>query len=84
MPITRYIGRPLSFEGKSLFDILYRLKNFGVGRIVYRNIFAKRYEEPSYYIITKVYPDTKNTIVSINRKCLEKVSLTALKQASAN
>ena len=67
MPITRYIGRTtLTYEGKSLFHILYRLKNFGIGRIVYRNSFMKRYPEPSYYIITKVFPDPSNPTVRIH------------------
>lgn len=58
METVKYVGKTLPFfEGKRLFDILCRIKNFGIGRIVYRNAFYKRYPEPSYYIITRVQPD---------------------------
>ena len=53
MPV-KYIGRVTEFKGKTLLDILCRLKKFGVGRMVYRNKFHERYPEPSYYVITKV------------------------------
>ncbi|ELT91549.1 hypothetical protein CAPTEDRAFT_223404 [Capitella teleta] len=57
-----YIGRETSFKGKRLFDILCRLKNFGVGRIVYRNTFHERYPEPSYYVVKKVFPNMNDPI----------------------
>lgn len=60
MPVTRYVGRTNWFRGKRLYDILSRLKNFGKGRVVYRNVFNDRYPEPSYYIITKVEPDMRD------------------------
>ena len=53
----QYIGRKTYNEGKRLFDILCRLKNFGVGRIVLRNHYLERYSEPTYFVITKVVPD---------------------------
>jgi len=56
MPV-QLVGRKTHFEGKRLFDILCRLKNFGVGRIVARHRFLQRYKEPTYFIITKVDPD---------------------------
>ncbi|KAL1506824.1 hypothetical protein ABEB36_006114 [Hypothenemus hampei] len=49
----KYIGRTHDFRGKSLWEILGNLKNFGVGRIVARNIL-ERYPEPSYIKILKV------------------------------
>ncbi|KAF6202768.1 hypothetical protein GE061_003170 [Apolygus lucorum] len=52
MPI-KYIGRTTDFSGKTLWEILGNLKNFGVGRLVMRNMH-KRYEEPSFYRILKV------------------------------
>ncbi|XP_071440178.1 uncharacterized protein mRpS34 [Hetaerina americana] len=52
MPI-KYIGRTTSFRGKSLWEIVGNLKNFGVGRIVVRSMF-ERYPEPSYMRIIKV------------------------------
>lgn len=51
------IGRKTYCQGKRLFDILCRLKNFGVGRIVVRNHYLERYPEPTYYVITRVEPD---------------------------
>lgn len=55
MPV-RYIGRKTFYHGKTLFHIAKNFKNFGVGRMVQRHNFF-RYEEPSYYILTKVIPD---------------------------
>ncbi|XP_046399143.1 uncharacterized protein LOC124165700 [Ischnura elegans] len=48
-----YIGRTTSFRGKSLWEIVGNLKNFGVGRMVVRSRF-ERYPEPSYMRIVKV------------------------------
>jgi len=56
----QYVGLKTTFEGKRLFDILCRLKNFGVGRVVVRSHFLKQYPEPSYFVITKVVPDMSN------------------------
>ncbi|XP_067001217.2 small ribosomal subunit protein mS34 [Anabrus simplex] len=52
MPI-KYIGRTTDFKGKTLWEIVGNLKNFGVGRIVVRSRF-ERYPEPSYLKICKV------------------------------
>ncbi|KAF2899738.1 hypothetical protein ILUMI_06435 [Ignelater luminosus] len=52
MPI-KYIGRTLDYQGKTLWEIVGNLKNFGVGRIVVRSSF-ERYPEPSYMKIVKV------------------------------
>lgn len=57
----KYIGRITHNEGKRLFNYLSRLKNFGEGRIVYRNAF-QRYQEPCYFIITHVEPDMSDPI----------------------
>jgi len=67
---VKFIGRSTYLRGKRLFDILSRLKGFGVGRIVYRNVFYERYPEPSYYVITKVDPDmTDPTEAEIDSTC---------------
>ena len=64
---VKFIGKTTTFQGKRLFDILCRLKDFGVGRVVYRNRFNERYTEPSYYVITKVDVDMSDpTQVSDN------------------
>jgi hypothetical protein len=52
MPI-KYVGRTTDFKGKTLWEIVGNLKNFGVGRIVARSTF-ERYPEPSYLKICKV------------------------------
>lgn len=52
MPI-KYIGKRTEFKGKSLWQILGNLKNYGVGRMVIRNKLQV-YPEPSYMKILKV------------------------------
>jgi len=52
MPI-KYVGRTTDFKGKTLWEIVGNLKNFGVGRIVVRSTF-ERYPERSYLKICKV------------------------------
>ena len=41
MPI-KYVGKAIDHRGKRLYEILLKLKNFGVGRMVYRNMFKER------------------------------------------
>lgn len=58
MPTVKVIGRRTTFRGKSLFEILCNLKNFGKGRVVVRSLFEDRFpDEPSYYVITKAEPE---------------------------
>lgn len=52
---TIYIGRKNYFYGKPIFQILANLKNFGIERMITRNILNK-YPEPSYHIIKRVEP----------------------------
>lgn len=54
MPI-KLIGRTNNFCGKTLWEILGNLKDFGVGRLVIRNVF-QRYPEPTFMKIVKVEP----------------------------
>ncbi|CAH0547451.1 unnamed protein product [Brassicogethes aeneus] len=49
----KYIGRKHDFIGKTLWEIVGNLKNFGMGRIVARSRF-ERYPEPSFLKIIKV------------------------------
>lgn len=51
----KYIGRTTDFRGKTLWEIIGNLKNFGVGRIVVRSRM-ERYPEPSFMKIVKVEP----------------------------
>lgn len=66
MPI-HYIGRTTSFSGKRLYDYLSRLKDWGVGRIVYRNVFFERYPEKTYYVITQVQPHMMDRMQDYNK-----------------
>lgn len=50
----KYVGKKTDFVGKTLWEILGNLKNFGVGRIVVRNTYAKKYKEPCYMKILEV------------------------------
>ncbi|XP_049318191.1 uncharacterized protein LOC105234007 [Bactrocera dorsalis] len=53
MSVVKYIGRTTDFRGKSLWEILGNLRDYGVGRLIIRNKF-QRYEEPCYMRILKV------------------------------
>ena len=52
-----FVGKTVKYNGKRLFDILCRIKNFGVGRIVYRQSELDAYPEACYTRVTKVKPD---------------------------
>ncbi|XP_065360210.1 uncharacterized protein mRpS34 [Calliphora vicina] len=51
--VIKYVGRKTDFKGKSLWEIVGDLKDYGVGRMVVRNMF-QRYPEPCYLRILKV------------------------------
>lgn len=51
----KYVGRTTDFSGKSLWEIVGNLKNYGVGRLVYQQKYT-RYPEPCYFKILKVTP----------------------------
>lgn len=53
MATIKYIGRTTDFKGKTLWEIVGNLRNFGVGRIVVRSMF-ERYPEKSFMKILKV------------------------------
>lgn len=53
MSAVKYIGRTTDFRGKSLWEIIGNLRDYGVGRLIIRNMF-QRYEEPCYMRILKV------------------------------
>ncbi|KAL5292015.1 MRPS34 family protein [Megaselia abdita] len=53
MSVVKLIGRKTDFRGKTLWEIVGNLKNFGVGRVVVRNMF-ERYPEKSFMRILKV------------------------------
>lgn len=60
----KLIGRTTDFKGKPLWEILGNLKNFGIGRLVIRNMF-QRYPEPCFMKIVKVEAQPSPTEVLI-------------------
>ena len=48
-----YIGKPTDHLGRTVFQILANLKNFGIGRMLTRHEFDK-FPEPSYHIVKRV------------------------------
>ncbi|XP_064619456.1 small ribosomal subunit protein mS34-like [Lineus longissimus] len=70
----QYIGRSAGiYYGKTLYEILCQLKNFGVGRMVIRESFYNRYPEPSYYTITKSTPDMSDKTLRHGRAFAKRV-----------
>ncbi|XP_016977506.1 uncharacterized protein LOC108043347 [Drosophila rhopaloa] len=51
--IIKYIGRTTDFRGNTLWELVSDLPNWGVGRLLIRNMF-QRYPEPCYMRILKV------------------------------
>ncbi|EDW30395.1 GL17855 [Drosophila persimilis] len=51
--VIKYIGRTTDFKGNTLWELVSNLPNWGVGRMVIRNMF-QRYPEPCYMRILKV------------------------------
>lgn len=63
MPV-KYVGRNNFYVGKTIYDIATNLKNYGVGRVVYRWKFARVYPEKSYYRLTRVIPTLQDDVSS--------------------
>lgn len=61
MSVIKYIGRQTYYRGKTLWEIVGNLKDYGVGRIVVRSIF-ERYPEISYMKIKKVECDANDIV----------------------
>lgn len=49
----KYVGKKSGCTGKTLWEILGNLKDFGVGRIIVRNSYT-RYKEPCYMRVLEV------------------------------
>lgn len=54
MATLKYVGKKTPFVGKTLWEILGNLKDFGVGRIIVRNAYLTRYKEPCFMRILEV------------------------------
>lgn len=50
----KYVGKPSRFVGKTLWEILGNLQNFGVGRIIVRQSQVTQYKEPCYMRVLEV------------------------------
>ena len=51
-----YIGKKNFYVGKTLWEIVGNLKNFGAGRILVRSKFEKLYPEVTYFRILRAEP----------------------------
>lgn len=51
----KYIGKSTYYKGKSIWEIVGNLKNFGVGRVLVRSRL-EHYSEPSFFRIKSVEP----------------------------
>jgi small subunit ribosomal protein S34 len=57
MPTIHYYGKKTKFVGKTLFEILANLRNFGLNRMLIKQEELLLYPgKPSYYIVKKVEP----------------------------
>lgn len=54
MATLKYVGKTTPFMGKTLWEIIGNLKDFGVGRIVVRHTQVERYKEPCFMRILEV------------------------------
>lgn len=63
MPKIKYVGQVTSKVGKTLWEIVGNLKNYGEGRLITRGSW-QRYPEPSFFKIVKL--DTQGDDVSLN------------------
>ena len=52
-----FIGRSHDLYGKSLWELLCNLKEFGAGRVVKRTKFNRRYPEDSWYRVISARPE---------------------------
>lgn len=50
----KYVGKKTKYVGKTLWEILGNLKDFGVGRIIVRNTYANNFKEPCYMKVLEV------------------------------
>ncbi|XP_065212197.1 uncharacterized protein mRpS34 [Planococcus citri] len=66
----KYIGKPSHHCGKTLWEIIGNLKDYGVGRLVYRNTHSK-YPQASFFKIVKCesVADTERA-PGVYRKCI--------------
>lgn len=57
----QYIGRVNDLKGKSIWEIIGDLKDYGIGRMMIRNMF-QRYQEPCYMRVLNVQVLDDNTV----------------------
>jgi len=57
MPTIHYYGKKTNFVGKTLFEILANLRNFGINRMLVKQEESIKYPgHKNYYIVKKVEP----------------------------
>lgn len=52
---VKFFGKPSKFSGKSLWEIVGNLKNFGEGRLII-TCESFKYPEPSFFRIVRIQP----------------------------
>lgn len=63
MPTIHYYGKKTNFVGKTLFEILGNLRNFGINRMLIKQEELLNHPgKPSYYIVKKVEPVMDDTL----------------------
>ena len=63
MVVMRYVGKQPIYKGKTLVEICLNLRNFGVGRVVYRHRVSQLFPEKSFVRLTKVQPDMTDKVI---------------------
>lgn len=63
----KYVGKQSELVGKTLWEIVGNLKDFGVGRIIVRNSYANRYTEPCFMRIREVKAEPNEVPPKIQR-----------------
>ena len=63
MPTVHYYGKKTKFVGKTLFEVLANLRNFGINRMLIKQEELLNYPgKPSYYIVKQVEPVLKDDL----------------------
>jgi small subunit ribosomal protein S34 len=57
------IGHKTNQVGKTVFEILANLKNFGIGRVLVRNELKSEFPEPTFYRIVRIEPQMDDELI---------------------
>lgn len=64
--IIKYVGATTDYVGKTIWEIVGNLKDYGVGRIIIRSAHLK-YKEPCYFRILSIR--TMTNLPPVRRPC---------------